>query len=479
LTTSPTAAPAARGLRLWPDEYEDLRAEARAVVKAAMGAVPRSGTASGPSARAADPAARAEAARETIRAFGSPVPEGENREIAGRRCRVFRPEHDAGWGVLYLHFHGGGMIAGVPEISDTRNLEISRRHGIAVISASYRLAPEHPFPAGADDCFAVARWLLENGEEEYGARRIIVGGESAGGYLAAAVLLRIRDELGAVDRVAGANLVYGVYDWGPNASHLGLRATGGPDLTSPQSMTVCAEAYLPGRTDSQLRDPVVSPAFADLHGLPPALLSAGTSDHLLDDTLLLASRWSAAGGDVELFVGPDLPHGFDHFPCELTRRWTQRTAEWFDRVLRGQPRKEDEDMSDCLADVEAIKQVKARYLRSLDTKDWDGLRLVLTHDMVMDTSASDGTVVTGADAIVTFLLKVIGDVTTVHHGHMPEIELTSATTARGTWSMEDMLRWPDGRQMHGYGHYHETYERAEDGWRIKTLTLTRLRVDWT
>jgi hypothetical protein len=204
----------------------------------------------------------------------------------------------------------------------------------------------------------------------------------------------------------------------------------------------------------------------------------GTSDHLLDDTLLLASRWSAAGGDVELFVGPDLPHGFDHFPCELTRRWRQRTAGWFDRVLRGQPRKENEGMGDRLADVEAIKQVKARYLRSLDTKDWDGLRLVLADDMVMDTSAADGTVVTGADAIVAFLVTVIGEVTTVHHAHMPEVELTSAATARGIWSMEDMLRWPDARQMHGYGHYHETYERVDGEWRIKTLTLTRLRVDW-
>jgi acetyl esterase len=333
--TTPTSAsrPSVRGLRLWPDEYEELRAEARAVVKAAMETMPRTSTTPGQSAPAADPAARARVARETIRAFGNPVPEGENREIAGRHCRVFLPENDTGTGVLYLHFHGGGMIAGTPEISDAGNLEISRRHGIPVVSASYRLAPEHPFPAGADDCFAVARWLLDSGEKEYGARRIILGGDSAGGYLAAAVLLRIRDELGAVGRIAGANLLYGVYDWGQNASHRGLRATGGPDFTSPESMTVCAEAYLPGRTDSQRRDPAVSPAFADLHGLPPALLSVGTSDHLLDDTLLLASRWSAAGGDVELFVGPDLPHGFNHFPCELTRRWAQRTAEWFDRVL--------------------------------------------------------------------------------------------------------------------------------------------------
>ena len=60
----------------------------------------------------------------------------------------------------------------------------------------------------------------------------------------------------------------------------------------------------------------------------------------------------------------------------------------------------------------------------------------------------------------------------MHHGHMPEIELTSPTTATGIWAMEDMLRYPDGSEMHGYGHYHETYEFAGDTWRIKTLTLT-------
>jgi hypothetical protein len=139
----------------------------------------------------------------------------------------------------------------------------------------------------------------------------------------------------------------------------------------------------------------------------------------------------------------------------------------------------DDRLNDRLDDVEAIKQVKARYLRTLDTKDWAALRLVLTDDMVMDTSASGGTLVTGADAIMAFLLEVIGDVITVHHAHMPEIELTSATTARGIWAMEDMLRWPDGQELHGYGHYHETYEKAEGAWRIKTLTLTRLRTDAT
>ena len=74
----------------------------------------------------------------------------------------------------------------------------------------------------------------------------------------------------------------------------------------------------------------------------------------------------------------------------------------------------------------------------------------------------------------------VGDVTTVHHGHMPEIEILSPTTARGVWAMEDKLRWPEGspiQTMHGYGHYHETYELVDGAWRISTLTLTRLRLD--
>ena len=96
---------------------------------------------------------------------------------------------------------------------------------------------------------------------------------------------------------------------------------------------------------------------------------------------------------------------------------------------------------------------------------------------MVDTTSSGGSVVTGADEFVTFLRGAIGDVVTVHHGHMPEIELTSPTTATGVWAMEDMLRWPSGMELHGYGHCHETYEKIAGRWRVKATTLTRLRVD--
>lgn len=130
-------------------------------------------------------------------------------------------------------------------------------------------------------------------------------------------------------------------------------------------------------------------------------------------------------------------------------------------------------------DIEAIKRVKARYFRFMDTKDWDAMREVFADDVVVDTSSSGGGVVTGADPFIAFLRDAIGDVVTVHHGHMPEVELASSTTATGIWAMEDMLRWPNGMEMHGYGHYHETYEKIDGTWRIKSTTLTRLRTDFT
>jgi SnoaL-like domain len=130
-------------------------------------------------------------------------------------------------------------------------------------------------------------------------------------------------------------------------------------------------------------------------------------------------------------------------------------------------------------DIEAIKQLKARYFRTIDTKDWAEFRRLFTDHVVVDTTESGGNVVTGADEFLVFLQDTLAGVTTVHHGHTPEIDVTSAITASGVWAMEDMLRWPDGTELHGYGHYHETYAKGGDGWQIQSTTLTRLRMDFT
>jgi uncharacterized protein (TIGR02246 family) len=129
-------------------------------------------------------------------------------------------------------------------------------------------------------------------------------------------------------------------------------------------------------------------------------------------------------------------------------------------------------------DREAIEQLKARYFRMMDSKNWTAFRDLFTDDVVIDTTASGGNVTTGAAEFVAFLEDAIGDVVTVHHGHTPEIDLTSPSTATGIWAMEDMLRWPDGSELHGTGHYHETYEKLDGTWRIATSTLTRLRMDF-
>jgi len=160
--------------------------------------------------------------------------------------------------------------------------------------------------------------------------------------------------------------------------------------------------------------------------------------------------------------------------------------------------------------IEEIKRLKARYFRCIDTKDWHGYLAVFTPDARIDSSwASIPIDYTGKPRIIDGILppqpspewdwhdpvklveevsKILENVTTVHHGHMPEITLTSPTTATGIWAMEDKLLYPKApsssgqhstpREMHGYGHYTETYERQPDGWRIKFLRLTRVRVDY-
>lgn len=315
-------------MELWPAEYDDLRPEARAVAEIAVEAV------RAPSDRTASRDEQVRQQREGRARMFQPVDDAEVREIAGRSCRVFVPEGPPTG--VYLHFHGGGMILGAPEMMDQSNLDLCRRFGVTVVSASYRLAPEYPYPAGPDDGLAVATWLIEHARAELGSERLLVGGESAGGYLAATTLLRVRDELGAdaVARFVGANLVFGVYDWGRSPSQRGRRPHDGPDLLDPEAIEFFADCYLPGLTDDERRDPAISPAFADLRGLPPALMSVGTTDHLLDDTLWLASRWRAAGNQVELAVFPDCPHGFVGFPHQLAARWRERV----DRFL-----------TDCLA----------------------------------------------------------------------------------------------------------------------------------
>jgi SnoaL-like domain len=135
------------------------------------------------------------------------------------------------------------------------------------------------------------------------------------------------------------------------------------------------------------------------------------------------------------------------------------------------------DDATALLEIEAIKQLKARYCRLLDSKDWDAWRELFSDDFLSDTSQAGGKIIRGADEFVAFTRKGVRNQATVHQVHAPEIELTSATTARGVWALEDVVRFGPGVNLRGYGHYAETYEKLEGQWLITSSTLTRLRED--
>ncbi|MEB3981045.1 nuclear transport factor 2 family protein [Mycobacterium sp. 663a-19] len=139
-------------------------------------------------------------------------------------------------------------------------------------------------------------------------------------------------------------------------------------------------------------------------------------------------------------------------------------------------------MTTAADELEAIRALKARYCRFLDTKDIEGWRSVFAADVVvyLDMAVSTGGAdpqtappLEGVDNFVPMVLGGLEGAATMHHCHTPEITLTSATTATGVWAMEDWIVFGDGHELHGAGHYHETYEKRDGDWRIKTLHLTR------
>ena len=224
--------------------------------------------------------------------------------------RVFTPPVVRG---VYLHLHGGGFCLGSARYVDDRLERLAVGCDLAVASVEYRLAPEHPHPAAADDAEAAALWLAARSEAELGSSRLLIGGESAGANLAVVTLLRMRDRHG-FSGFRGANLSCGWFDLGLSPSARGLNRDFGLNRADLEWFT---DQYAPGGRHA---DPDVSPVHADLHGLPPALFTVGSLDLLLDDSVVLASRWLAAGSQAELAVYPGGDHSFHSAPTALAEQ---------------------------------------------------------------------------------------------------------------------------------------------------------------
>jgi uncharacterized protein (TIGR02246 family) len=143
------------------------------------------------------------------------------------------------------------------------------------------------------------------------------------------------------------------------------------------------------------------------------------------------------------------------------------------------------DAATQLLELEAIKRLKARYFRCMDTKDWDAWAQVFTEDATLEFDLAVSTLgrpgnpaprLAGRDAIVRQVSRDLATTETVHHGHMPEIELLSDTQARGIWAMEDIVDYGGHNVIRGFGHYHETYAKRDGQWRISSVHLTRIRM---
>jgi acetyl esterase len=223
----------------------------------------------------------------------------------GIPLRVVAPPQATG---VYMHLHGGGFVFGSSEVQDTMLERIAANTGMACASVEYRLAPENPYPAAWDDCESVATWLVEKAKSEFGTEVLTIGGESAGATLAAATLLRMRERHGYTGFRA-ASLAYGDFDASMTPSQSLAPEQG---LVGKISLQKYVEAYLPPGINP--RDPDVSPLYADLKHMPPAIFTVGTIDALLDDSLFMYARWIAAGNEAELAIYPGAPHAFNFLP---------------------------------------------------------------------------------------------------------------------------------------------------------------------
>ncbi|MCC6694997.1 MAG: alpha/beta hydrolase [Candidatus Hydrogenedentes bacterium] len=205
---------------------------------------------------------------------------------------------------VLLFFHGGGYNIG--SLNTHRHLaaDLARAGGVRALSVGYHLAPEHPFPAAVDDAVTAYRWLLSNGVPP---QHIILSGDSGGGGLALAALLKLKDD---GDTLPAAAVCLSPWtDLANTGDSITQKAAEDPLLT-PDELYSYAAAYL---GDADPKNPLASPLYGDLRGLPPLLIHVGTAEILLDDSLRFAERARSAGVSVTLTVEEDLVHVWHYF----------------------------------------------------------------------------------------------------------------------------------------------------------------------
>lgn len=243
--------------------------------------------------------------------------------------RILRPAGELRG--VYLDYHGGGWAIGTAAMDDRVNARIAAECGLAIVSVDYTTLPDIDLPGMIAQCAAAADWVFEHAQSEFNATAILIGGESAGAHLAACALLRMKATRADFHRLRGAVLFYGPYDLSCTPS---VRAASHDTLVlDGPAMTSGLAKLLPDKSEEERRDPAFSPLYANLAGLPPALLLCGTIDPLIDDSRLMAERWTATNGNATLIIVPDAPHAFNRLPTRVASRTNGFVRNWIGQRL--------------------------------------------------------------------------------------------------------------------------------------------------
>jgi acetyl esterase len=260
----------------------------------------------------------------------------ENREIPGPAgaipIRIYAARTGADLPV-WIFFHGGGFVTGSLDTHDAPLRAMANRCDCLIVSVGYRLAPEHHYPAAPEDAYAATKWTAEHAAEIGGdSRRIAVGGDGAGGNLAAVVTLMARDRGGP--HLDYQVLIYPMLD-SSMLTHSWLESHD-PILTNDAMLEQWA-VYVPVNTDPQT--PYISPANGDLHKLPPALILAAADDPLLDEDDLYAVNLRKTGVAADLVIYPNVIHGFFLMGGELdaARNSIEKTAGSLKQAFQAAP----------------------------------------------------------------------------------------------------------------------------------------------